>query len=199
MAAQGREAECTIYDVVLASKRSKRGTGHVKVPNQLNVGLSRSRDMFILACDTGALKKDKKFEKTVENMDTRIEIVIYISSYMGINIISPSIAGIIFKAKSLSGIYSIFAACLLEFPNQTNPKASAPFTFPRTSGSKFSKIAILKPGFTSLVGPCLSLNDRARVRPRRTVLPTKCTQNGPFTVISAPCHFYNKSFSYRST
>ena len=68
MAAQGREAECTIYDMMLSAKRSKRGIGYVKAPRQSNVGISRSRDCFILVCDTGALAKDNDWDNYVSSM-----------------------------------------------------------------------------------------------------------------------------------
>ena len=59
---QGGEGECTIFDLVLARQRIGR-YGFVKIGNRLNVALSRSKNMFMLICDTSALEKSAAYER----------------------------------------------------------------------------------------------------------------------------------------
>ncbi|KAL8950400.1 MAG: hypothetical protein Q9222_003558 [Ikaeria aurantiellina] len=51
---QGREAECTIFDLVLADTRDG-GYGFITSARRLNVGSSRSRNMFAFVCDSKLL------------------------------------------------------------------------------------------------------------------------------------------------
>ena len=64
---QGRENNCTIFDIVLAFERIG-GWGFIKEGLRLNVAISRSREQFILVCDLTALNPNKRHAQQLEQL-----------------------------------------------------------------------------------------------------------------------------------